>query len=206
MYPQTTVMWADILIHAGEQLLLAARALACAAAIGLPLGALAATAPALRTPILAAAAVGRTVPSIALLTLLLPLLGVGSRPALVALGLLALPPIVVNADLAVRGVSAAALDAARGLGMTASQRFARITVPLALPLTVAGLRTASVEVLASATLATFIGAGGLGDDIVRALQTDDTPLLIASTVAVAALVFAAEWLFGRVLARAVVVT
>ena len=105
--------------------------------------------------------------------LLLPWLGVGAAPAVIALALLAIPPIVIAVDLGIRGVSPAALDAATGMGMTPVQRFARVVVPLALPVSFAGLRTATTETIASATLATFIGAGGLGDEIVRGLQTDD---------------------------------
>jgi len=133
--------------------------------------------------------------------LLLPIVGVGTTPALIALTLLALAPIVINVDLALRGVPEAATDAARGLGMSARERFWRISVPLALPLALTGVRTAAVEVIASATLATFIGGGGLGDDIVRALQTNDATLLIASCVVVAAMAFAAEFLLSRVTAR-----
>jgi len=133
--------------------------------------------------------------------LLLPIVGVGAAPALIALGLLAVAPIVINVDLALRGVPDAVLDAATGLGMSARERFWRVSVPLALPLALAGVRTASVEVIASATLATFIGGGGLGDDIVRALQTNDTQLLLAACAVVAAMAFAAEFLLARAGAR-----
>jgi osmoprotectant transport system permease protein len=146
---------------------------------------------------LALAGIGRTLPSLAVLTLLLPWLGVGTAPAVVALTLLAVPPLVINVDLGIRGVPAATIDAATGLGMTAFERFVRVVVPLALPVAVAGLRTATVEIVASATLATFIGAGGLGDDIVRALQTNNTPLLLAAAASVAALAFAAELTLSR---------
>ena len=190
-------MWASILQHAGRHALLCGEALALAILVGAPLAALGAHRPALRAPLLAVAAVGRTIPSIALLALLLPVLGVGTAPALVALVVLALPPIVVNVDLGIRGVAPAAIDAATGLGMNARQRFGRVVAPLALPVALAGVRTASVEVIASATLATFIGAGGLGDDIVRALQTDDLRLLAAASITVAAMAFAAELFFTR---------
>jgi osmoprotectant transport system permease protein len=166
------------------------------------LGTLAALKSAWRTPVLGAASFGRTLPSIALLTLLIPVMGVGAPPAIVALVLLALPPIVINVDLGLRGTPAAALDAATGLGMDARQRFARVRVPHALPIALAGLRTASVEVIGSATLATFIGAGGLGDDIVRGLQTGDGTLLAAAAAVVAAMALIAELAFDGV-ARAV---
>jgi osmoprotectant transport system permease protein len=195
-------MWASILQHAWRHAILSLDALACAAVLGCAVGTAAWAWSPGRGLLLGAAALGRTIPSIALLMLLIPLLGIGIAPAVVALTLLALPPIVVNVDVALREVSAPVLDAALGLGMTPLQRFTRISVPLALPVALSGLRTASVEVIGSATLATFIGAGGLGDDIVRALQTSDLPLLLASTVTVAAMAFAAEFLLARLAARA----
>lgn len=183
--------------HLVRHVLLCSEALVAAVAIGVPLGIAAATLPSARGPVLALAGVGRTLPSLAVLTLLLPVLGVGTTPAVVALALLAIPPLVINVDLGIRGVPSAALDAATGLGMTTYERFVRVIAPLALPVAIAGLRTATVEIVASATLATFIGAGGLGDDIVRALQTDNTSLLFAATACVAALAFAAEFALAR---------
>jgi osmoprotectant transport system permease protein len=191
-------MWAELFRDGGRQAALVAAALGLALALGVPFG-VAASAPGTgRSVILGAAALGRTLPSIAVLMLLLPWLGVGAPSAIAALALLALPPIVVNVDLAIRGVSRAVLDAASGLGMNPIQRFARVVVPLALPTSFAGVRTATTEVIASATLATFIGAGGLGDDIVRALQTDDLRLLLSATAVVAAMALFADLTLGRV--------
>ncbi|HET9031131.1 MAG TPA: ABC transporter permease [Candidatus Aquilonibacter sp.] len=190
-------MWPTILLHAWRHLVLSIDALSTAVLAGTALGLLAWAVRPARTTVLALAAIGRTVPSIALLMLLIPVFGIGTLPAVVALALLALPPIVVNVEVALRAVSPAVLDAATGLGMTPFQRFARVSVPLALPVALSGLRTASVEVIGSATLATFIGAGGLGDDIVRALQTGDVPLLLAAAATVAFLAFAAEFLLAR---------
>ncbi len=195
-------MWASILQHAWRHVILSLDALACAAVLGCAVGVAAWAWSSLRGVLLGAAAIGRTIPSIALLTLLIPLLGVGIAPAIVALTVLALPPVVINVDVALREVPAPVLDAAVGLGMTPLQRFLRISVPLALPVALSGLRTASVEVIGSATLATFIGAGGLGDDIVRALQTSDVSLLLAATVTVAAMAFVAEFVLARLAARA----
>jgi len=194
-------MWTDLLTHAGQHALLAGYAVVLAILLGAPLGTLAWSYDPVRSPILAVAAIGRTLPSLAVLTLLLPVLGVGTPPAIVALVLLALPPIVINVDLGLRSVAPETLDAARGLGMTAVERFVRVSVPLALPVAISGVRTAAVEVIASATLATFIGAGGLGDDIVRALQTNDLTLLLAGSATVAAMAFAAEFLLSRIATR-----
>ncbi len=185
-------MWTDLAASAAQHLILAGSALALAVILGLPLGVLAAQNSRVRTVVLSVAGVGRTLPSIAVLMLLLPLLGVGAFPAIVALALLAIPPIVINADLAIRGVPAAALDAADGMGMTAVQRFARVIVPLALPVSFAGVRTAATETIASATLATFVGAGGLGDEIVRGLQTNDATILFAGAITVALLALLTE--------------
>ena len=195
-------MWASILQHAWQHAVLSIGALAVAVVLGAALGTAAWAVPAIRTPVLAAAALGRTVPSIALLMLLIPFLGVGTGPAIVALTLLALPPIAINVDVALREVSPSAIDAATGLGMTPLQRFMRISVPLALPVALSGVRTAAVEVIGSATLATFIGAGGLGDDIVRALQTSDVPLLLTASASVAIMAFAAELIISRLATRA----
>lgn len=191
----------DLGAHVAQHLSLAAAALAAALALGLPLGILAARRAALRGTVLALAGVGRTLPSLAVLMLLLPWLGVGTAPAVVALALLAIPPIVISVDLAIRGVPRAALDAAAGMGMTPLQRFARVVVPLALPVSFVGLRTATTETIASATLATFIGAGGLGDEIVRGLQTDDPATLFTGAVAVAALALGADALLGTLARR-----
>lgn len=188
----------DLAAHAGQHAALAATALAVALAAGVPLGIAAATWAPLRGPALALAGIGRTLPSLAVLTLLLPIMGVGAAPAVVALALLAVPPLVIAVDLGIRGVPSPVLDAAAGVGMTRVETFARVVVPLALPVAFAGLRTAATETIASATLATFIGGGGLGDEIVRGLQTDDLTLLLAGAATVAALALGAELLLGQV--------
>jgi osmoprotectant transport system permease protein len=189
-------MWGDLAVHAGQHVMLALCALVLAAVAGVPLGIAAATWAPVRSPALGLAGIGRTIPSLAVLMLLLPLLGVGT--AIVALALLAIPPIVIGVDVGIRGVPAAVLDAAAGMGMTRMESFLRVVVPLALPISFAGLRTAATETIASATLATFIGAGGLGDEIVRGLQTGDTAALFAGALSVALLALGAEFALGRI--------
>ncbi len=189
-----------LLADTGVHLELAGAALAAGALIGIPIGMLAAYAGRGRGLFLGAIALGRTLPSLAVLAIVLPFLGVGFVPAVVALTLLAIPPIAIATDLGLRAVDAGALDAARGMGMTALQRFARIAWPLALPQIISGLRTAAIEVIASATLATFIGAGGLGKEIIGGLQTGDDRTLFAGAAMVALLALAAE-LFGSVLVK-----
>jgi osmoprotectant transport system permease protein len=186
----------DLASHAAQHLQLAATALALALAVGVPAGALAGQFGTVRQFVLALAGIGRTLPSLAVLMLLLPLLGVGVLPAIVALALLAAPPIVIAVDLGIRGVPASVVDAAAGMGMTAFERFVRVIAPLALPVSFSGVRTAATETIASATLATFIGAGGLGDEIVRGLQTNDAATLAAGAGAVALLALGAEFALG----------
>src|SRR5581483_1596688 len=144
----------DLAVGIRVHLELAGTALATAAAIGLPLGIWAAYSRIFRGPILGFAAIGRTLPSLAVLTFILPFLGVGFTPAVVALTVLAIPPIAIGTDTGLRGVAASAIDAARGMGMQESQIFLRVRWPLALPSIIYGIRIAAIEVIASATLAT----------------------------------------------------
>lgn len=186
----------DLLAHVQTHLTMALSALVVALVIALPLGIAGAHSRRLRAPLLMLVNVGRVVPSLAMLTLMLPFLGVGFKSAVVALTLLAIPPIAINTDLGFRSVPFAATDAAKGLGMTFWQRLLRVESPLALPVVFTGIRTASTELIASATLAAFIGGGGLGEYILRGLQADDTQLLILGATTVAALAIAVEGLFA----------
>ena len=189
-------MSADFIAHLGTHVALAASALVLALAIGIPLAGLTADRPLPRGLLLALAGGFRVVPSLAILTLALPLLGLGFRPALLALVVLALPPILVNTDVGLRSVPRATLEAARGTGMTERQIGTRVRWPLALPVVAVGVRTATVEVIASATLAAFIGGGGLGDYIVGGLQTSDPGELLLGAVSVAALALLADAALG----------
>ena len=153
------------------------------------------------TPIGAALAVnvgniGRAVPSLAILALCQPVLGFGFDTALVALTALAIPPILINASTGLREVDQGAIDAARGMGLSGSQILTHIQMPIAAPVIFAGIRTSAVQVVASATLATFIGGGGLGDLIVEGTQRNDTAILLAGSFSVASLAIITEIVFG----------
>jgi osmoprotectant transport system permease protein len=140
--------------------------------------------------------VGRAVPSLAILALALPLLGIGFASALVALTALAIPPILINASTGLREVSKDVIDAARGMGLSGGQILSRIQLPIAAPVIFAGIRTSAVQTVASATLATFIGAGGLGDLIVEGLQRRGPEILLAGAISVAILAILTEVGFG----------
>jgi osmoprotectant transport system permease protein len=134
----------------------------------------------------------RVVPSLAVLAFMLPITGVGFRSALIALILLACPPILINTDAAFRGIEPAIREAAVGMGMRRGQLLRRVEYPLAFPVVIAGVRTSTIEVIASATLAAFIGAGGLGDLILDGLANNDVRQLLLGGLSVALLALAAE--------------
>src|SRR5206468_9466962 len=109
-----------------------------------------------------AANIGRTLPSLAVLALVMPIMGTGFAPSLFALTLLALPPILINTYAAIRQVDPDIVDAARGMGMTALEIVRKVKLPIALPVMFAGIRTAAVQVVSGAVLAAYIGGGGPG--------------------------------------------
>jgi len=140
--------------------------------------------------------IGRAVPSLAILALVFPLLGFGFAPSLVALTVLAIPPILINASTGLRQVNPQVIDAAKGMGLSDRQILGRIQFPIALPVIFAGIRTSAVQVVASATLATFIGGGGLGELIVLGFQRNDLAVQIGGSLAVAVLAIITEVIFG----------
>ena len=140
--------------------------------------------------------VGRAVPSLAILALVFPLFGFGFNTALVALTALAIPPILINASTALRQVSPQVIDAARGMGFSNPQILGRIKLPIAAPVIFAGIRTSAVQVVASATLATFVGGGGLGDLIVEGYSRGDNYIMLAGAFSVAVLAIITELGFG----------
>lgn len=170
--------------------------LAIAALIYLPLGVLFS-----RMPRFGAQAAGifsavRVIPSLALVFLFYPFLGFGQPPATVALVVLAAPALIMNTFAGLRNVDAAALEAAKGVGMNDAQVFFRVQMPLALPVIIAGLRLAAVELLASATLASFVGAKSLGQYILTGISLLDTTYLLAGGIPIVVLVLLADGLFN----------
>lgn len=189
-------------VRLSEHLALSAGAVLVAAAIALPVafalghtgrgGAL--------VPALANAS--RAVPTFAVLILLAASYGeFGDRPTVIALVLFAVPPLLTNAHVGVRDVDREVREAARGMGMTGWQVLRRVELPLALPLVAAGLRTASVQVIATATLAAYVGGGGLGRLIVDGIGRADPTLYLAGGLLVAALALLVELVLAAVQRR-----
>lgn len=181
-----------LLTALGVHVQLSFTALLIAMAVFIPLGILASYSRRIGPPLVAVVAAARVVPSLALLFLMLPMLGTGFRPALVALTVLAGPPLIVNTDAAMRNVNRFVLESARGLGMNRLQVFTRVHFPLSLPVIITGIRSATIDIIASATLAAFIGAGGLGTFIISGLTLRDTRLLLVGALPVIVLALTAE--------------
>jgi osmoprotectant transport system permease protein len=164
---------------------LSALALLIAVAIALPVALLVRNSPLATTTAINIGNVGRAVPSLAILSLALPLLGFGFAPALIALAALSVPPVLINATTGLREVDREIINAGRGMGLSGSQILARIQLPIAAPVIFTGIRSAAVMVVAS-------GGGGLGDLIVEGFQRGDPAILLVGALSVAILAIITE--------------
>lgn len=138
----------------------------------------------------------RVIPSLAVLFLIIPYLGLTSTSAIVALTILAMPPILINTDAAFRTLEPAIIEAARGMGMSVFQRLIKVEFPLAIPVILTGIRISAVDVIASATLAAFVGSGGLGIYITRGFALYDYSILFVGAIPVALITLAVEGLLA----------
>jgi osmoprotectant transport system permease protein len=181
----------------GAHLLLSGASVAVALAIAIPLGVWLGHIHRGSFIAINASNIGRALPSLAIISIGLGILGIGFLNVLVAMVVLAIPPVLTNAYVAVDGVDEDAVEAARGMGMTPTQVLLRVELPLALPLMFAGIRTAVVYVIATAALASIAGGESLGDIILNQ-PSYRLPGVIAGAMAVAGLAFAAEAVFALV--------
>ena len=183
----------DKLLSALEgHLLLVVVPLSIGLVAGLPLGLLSARSRMASTLLINSFNALRVIPSLAILFLAIPYFGLSFQSAAIALTILVMPPILISTDVAFRGIDPAIKEAAFGMGMSRGQVLQQIEIPLALPTIVAGIKTATVEVIASATLAAFIGAGGLGTFIVLGFALYDNAILLVGAIPVALLALIAE--------------
>ncbi len=186
----------DLWTLARQHLMLVLAAVAVACAAGIPLGILAARAPRLRQLVLGAAGMLQTIPSLALLAILISVLGIiGTVPALVALVVYALLPVVRNTCTGILGVPAEMRSAGAALGLTSGQRLRHVELPLALPVILAGVKTAAVMSVGTATIAAFIGAGGFGERITIGLALNDNDMLLAGAIPAAVLALLTQSMF-----------
>jgi osmoprotectant transport system permease protein len=175
-----------------EHIQISAISVAISALVALPVGMLIGHRRRYEFLVVSLANVGRAIPSFGLLLLFVIIFGIGDEPIILAMVLLAVPPILINTYVGIQGVDADTLEAARGMGMSETAVLGRIEVPLAAPVIVAGLRIAAVQVVATATLAAVAAGGGLGRFIVDGFAAGDRPQVFAGAVLVALLAIVTE--------------
>jgi osmoprotectant transport system permease protein len=179
-----------------EHLWLVSVSLAFSIFVGIPLGILAVRHRRMGHVILTVSAITQTIPSLALLCFLIPVFGVGTKPALAALCLYSLLPVVLNTFTGIRGIDPRHLENARAFGLTPPQILRRIVLPLASPSLLTGIRTATIVSIGTATLAALVGAGGYGVPIVSGLSLNDVPTILTGAIPAAVMAWAAHAAFN----------
>jgi osmoprotectant transport system permease protein len=182
-----------LLIKTWEQIYISFSALLLGIIVAVPVGIAILRYPKTAKVVIGVANVLQTVPSLALLALMIPIFGIGQLPAIVALFLYSLLPILRNTYIGMKNVSPDLLDSAKGMGMTRRQIIWIVQLPQALPVIMAGIRLSAVYMIAWATLASYIGAGGLGDFIFNGLSLYEPELIIGGTIPVTILALLTDW-------------
>lgn len=187
----------DLLLKTWEHLYISMSALLLGVIVAVPLGILLTRFKRLSSIIIGLATILQTVPSLALLALMIPILGIGKVPAIVALFIYSLLPILRNTFIGVQGVDAGLKDAGKGMGMTDMDLIRLVELPQAAPVIMAGIRLSGVYVIAWAALASYIGAGGLGDFIFNGLNVFSTEFILAGTIPVTLMALIIDFLLGK---------
>lgn len=187
----------DFTTALGQHLYLTFISLAISVILGLTSGIIASRVKWLRSTLLTIGNIGRTIPSLAILALALPLLGIGAPPTILALVIIGTLPILINTTVGIEEVDPNVKEAARGMGMSDLQVLFRVEIPVAIAVIMAGIRTSAVLVVASTTLAAFIGGGGLGDLILRGHALVRNHIVLAGAIPATLLAFYFEETFGR---------
>lgn len=191
-------MWGSILRNTAQHLKLVALSLLLAVLAGIPLGVIATRSAALGSAILSVSGLLQTIPSLALLALLIPLFGIGVVPALIALFLYSLLPIVRNTYVGLTTIPAPLAEAAQAIGLSGAARLFRVRLPMASPAIMAGIKTSAVINVGTATLAALIGAGGLGEPILSGIQLRQNSLILQGAVPAAVLALLVQKVFDAI--------
>jgi osmoprotectant transport system permease protein len=186
---------ADLLRRTGEHLALVGISLLAAILVAVPLGIVAARRARLGQVVLGVTGIIQTIPALALLVVMIPLFGIGTRPAIVALFLYSLLPIVRNTAAGLNGIAPELRESARALGLEPGARLRLVELPLALPSILAGIKTSAVINVGTATLGALIGAGGYGQPILTGIRLDDAGLILQGALPAAGLALVAQGLF-----------
>lgn len=187
-----------LLYKTGEHFLISIIALVLGSLVAVPLGILLTRSGKASRYVIGFVSILQTVPSLALLALMIPLFGVGKVPAIISLFIYSLLPILRNTYIGIHNVNENIVDSAKGMGMTERQLISKVKLPLAAPVIMSGIRLAGVYVIAWATLASYIGAGGLGDFIFNGLNIYDQEMIIWGTIPVTILALLSDFLLGKV--------
>ena len=190
-------LFARLLRNTLEHTILVGVSLTAAVLVAVPLGIVAAHRRRLGQLVLGIVGIAQTIPALALLVFMIPFFGIGAGPALVALFLYSLLPIVRNTHAGINGISTPLREAAEALGLPPAARLMRIELPLAMPTILTGIKTAAVINVGAATLGALIGAGGYGQPILTGIRLDDTALILEGAVPAALFALAISWLFER---------
>ena len=187
----------DLIVKTGEHLYISFISLLLGVIVAVPLGVLLSRTKKVAGVVMGFTSLLQTIPSLAFLALMVPFLGVGKLPAIVALFIYSLLPILRNTYIGMNNVDANLVDAAKGMGMTSFQQIVLVEIPNALPTIMSGVKLSSVYVISWATLASYIGAGGLGDFIFSGLNNYLPALIIGGTIPVTLLALIVDYLFTK---------
>lgn len=188
----------DLFSKTMEHLYISVIALIIAIIVSVPLGILLTRTKRLAKVSLTVASILQTIPTLAVLALMIPLFGVGKVPAIIALFFYVLLPILNNTIIGVESIDKNVREAGKSMGMTEFQLMKDVELPLALPMILSGIRLSSVYVISWATLASFIGAGGLGDYIFNGLNLYDANMIITATILITALALLVDLILSRI--------
>ncbi|ASV69510.1 ABC transporter permease [Cytobacillus sp. FSL W7-1323] len=187
----------DLLIKTWEHLYISVIAAALGVIVAVPLGILLTRFDKAASPVMAVLGMIQTIPSFAILAFFIPILGIGKIPAIIALFFYSVLPILRNTYTGVKDVNKSLLEAGRGMGMTGWERIRYVELPLSIPVIMAGIRVSTVYLIGWATLAAFIGAGGLGDFIFSGLNLYQTEFIIAGAIPVTILALIVDLILGK---------
>lgn len=187
----------QLILKTWQHLYISAISLALGILVAVPLGILLTRTKAISGFVMGLASMLQTIPAMALLALMIPFFGIGAVPAIIALFIYSLLPILRNTYLGMEDVNPSLIDAAKGMGMTGWQSIIKVELPMAAPVIMAGIRLSATYVIAWAALASYIGAGGLGDFIFNGLNLYRTDLILGGSIPVIILALIVDWLLGK---------
>ena len=187
----------ELIVALVEHISISLISLLIAVIIALPLGIFLTRHEKFAGPVIGITSVLQTMPSLALLGLMIPLVGIGKIPAVIALVIYALLPIVHNTYTGIKEINTSLIEAATAMGMNSRKRLLKVELPLAMPVIMAGIRTAMVLIIGTATLAAFIGGGGLGDLILLGIDRNNTSLILLGAIPAALLAILFDFLLKK---------